>query len=131
VSEKGIITDLLNKHGALLIRGVHDVSAKTFSTLIHASAEGRSRKPYEQAGFSGSRTVVDKEVFSASEASPHVRIGQHNEVLIQTIGILTATTNDAYEVRMQSTHVFQSTFTFIASKKLLKVDSCRHVFIRF
>jgi hypothetical protein len=82
LSEKGIITELLNKRGALLIRGVHEVSAKTFSTLIHASEEGRGRKPYEQVGFSGSRTVVDNEVFSASEAPPHVRIGQHNEVLI-------------------------------------------------
>jgi hypothetical protein len=94
VAEKGIITDLLNKHGALLIRGVHDVSAKTFSTLIHASEEGRGRKPYEQVGFSGSRTVIDKEVFSASEAPPHVRIGQHNEVLIQTRAILSTSTND-------------------------------------
>ena len=84
----------MNKHGALLIRGVHDVSAKTFSTLIRASEEGRGRKPYEQAGFSGSRTIVDKEVFSASETPLHVRIGEHNEVLIQTRGILTATTND-------------------------------------
>jgi hypothetical protein len=28
VSEKGIITDLLNKHGGLLIRGVHEVQQK-------------------------------------------------------------------------------------------------------
>ncbi|OCK73177.1 Clavaminate synthase-like protein [Lepidopterella palustris CBS 459.81] len=84
ISERGITTELLNKHGAILIRGVGNPSAKTFSKLVKASEEGRGRKPYEQLGFSGSRTEVDDEVFSASEAPQHVRIGQHNENAIHT-----------------------------------------------
>jgi len=80
IAEKGTITELLNKHGALLVRGVDEVSPRTFSALIHASEEGRGCIPYEQVGFSGGRTTVGKDIFSASEAPPHIKIDQHNEV---------------------------------------------------
>jgi hypothetical protein len=81
VAKMGRISELLNKHGALLIRGVDTVSPDTFSALIHASEEGRGRVPYEQIGFSGGRITVGKHIFSASEAPPHVKIDQHNEVI--------------------------------------------------
>ena len=79
LSERGITTDLMNKHGALIIRGARDPSAHAFSVLVHAAEEGRGHKPYDQLGLAGSRTVHDKEVFSASEAPPHLWIYQHNE----------------------------------------------------
>jgi hypothetical protein len=79
LSQKGITTKLLNKHGAVLIRGPRDPSAQAFSRLIHAAEEGRGRIPFEQLGLAGSRTVHDKEVFSASEAPPHLWIYQHTE----------------------------------------------------
>jgi hypothetical protein len=80
VAEKGHVTELLTKHGALLVRGIYDVSTKIFSTLIHASKESRGHVPYEQVGFSGGRTTLEKYIFSASEAPPHIKIYQHNEV---------------------------------------------------
>ncbi|KAL4939246.1 hypothetical protein BDV06DRAFT_214465 [Aspergillus oleicola] len=79
LSARGITTDLLNKHGALLFRGPRDPSANAFSRLVHAAEEGRGRVPYEQLGLAGSRTVHDKEVFSASEAPPNLWIYHHNE----------------------------------------------------
>jgi hypothetical protein len=80
VGERKILKDLLDKHGAVLIRGIGNPTPETFSKLIIAAREGMGRQPYEQIGFSGSRTDVDKEVFSASEAPPNVKIFQHSEV---------------------------------------------------
>ncbi|MCJ1301646.1 hypothetical protein MMC08_004447 [Hypocenomyce scalaris] len=79
LSRRGITTDLMNKHGALIIRGARDPSARAFSVLVHAAEEGRDHKPYDQLGLAGSRTVHDKEVFSASESPQHLWIHQHNE----------------------------------------------------
>ncbi|OCK75221.1 Clavaminate synthase-like protein [Lepidopterella palustris CBS 459.81] len=79
ISSRGITTELMNKHGALLIRGPRDPSAKAFSKLVHAAEEGRGHEPYDQIGLAGSRTVHDKEVFSASESPQHLWIYHHNE----------------------------------------------------
>jgi alpha-ketoglutarate-dependent taurine dioxygenase len=79
LSKQGITTKLLNTHGAVIFRGVRDPSPHAFSVLVHAAEEGRGHKPYDQLGLAGSRTVHDKEVFSASEAPPHLWIHQHNE----------------------------------------------------
>lgn len=78
LSERGITTELMNRHGALILRGSPDSSAHAFSILVHAAEEGRGHHPYEQLGLAGSRTVHDKEVFSASEAPPNLWIHQHN-----------------------------------------------------
>jgi hypothetical protein len=109
VAEKGHITELLTRHGALLIRGVDDVSTKTFSALIHASEEGRGRVPYEQVGFSGGRTTLEKDIFSASEAPPHIKIYQHNEV--RAIEVLHW--RQLIVPRMLSTIDSHQTYTFI------------------
>jgi hypothetical protein len=79
LSERGITTQLMNTHGALIIRGVGDPSPHAFSVLVHAAEEGRGRKPYDQIGLAGSRNVHDKEVFSASESPQHLWIYHHNE----------------------------------------------------
>jgi len=79
LSERGITTELMNKHGALVLRGPRDPSAHAFSVLVHAAEEGRGHVPYDQLGLAGSRTVHDKEVFSASEAPQHLWIYHHNE----------------------------------------------------
>lgn len=79
LSERGITTDLLNTHGAVLLRGPRNPSAKAFSTLVHAAEEGRGHKPFDQLGLAGSRTVHEKEVFSASESPPNLWIYHHNE----------------------------------------------------
>src|ERR1700689_4922264 len=50
LSERGITTQLMNTHGALIIRGVGDPSPHAFSVLVHAAEEGRGRKPYDQIG---------------------------------------------------------------------------------
>lgn len=79
LSERGITTQLMNTHGALLLRGCPESSPRAFSVLVHAAEEGRGHKPYDQIGLAGSRTVHEKEVFSASEAPPNLWIHQHNE----------------------------------------------------
>ena len=79
LSGRGITTELLNKHGAVIFRGVPDPSPYAMSVLVHAVEEGRGHFPYDQLGLAGSRTVHDKEIFSASEAPPEVWIHQHNE----------------------------------------------------
>ncbi|KAK4938706.1 hypothetical protein LTR10_020889 [Elasticomyces elasticus] len=79
LSERGITTDLLNKHGCVIFRGQPDSSPHAMSVLVHAAEEGRGHFPYDQIGLAGSRTVHDKEVFSASEAPPNLWIHQHNE----------------------------------------------------
>lgn len=79
LSKQGITTKLLNTHGAVIIRGVHDPSPHAFSVMIHAAEEGRGHAPYDQLGLAGSRVTHDKEVFSASEAPPYLWIHQHNE----------------------------------------------------
>jgi alpha-ketoglutarate-dependent taurine dioxygenase len=78
IAERGIITDLTNRHGAVIFRQPHS-SARAFSQLVHAAEEGRGHKPYDQVGLAGNRTVHDKEVFSASEAPQNVWIYHHNE----------------------------------------------------
>lgn len=78
ISERGIITELTNKHGAVIFRQP-DPSAKAFSQLVHAAEEGRGHKPYDQVGLAGNRTIHDKEVFSASEAPQDHWIYHHNE----------------------------------------------------
>ncbi|BCS25274.1 uncharacterized protein APUU_41718S [Aspergillus puulaauensis] len=47
LSERGITTELLNKHCALLLRGPRDRSANIFSCLIHTAEEGRGHVPYK------------------------------------------------------------------------------------
>lgn len=79
LSQRGITTELLNKHGGVILRGQPDASAHAMSVLVHAAEEGRGHFPYDQLGLAGSRTVHDKEVFSASEAPPTLWIYQHNE----------------------------------------------------
>ncbi|KAJ5759975.1 Clavaminate synthase-like protein [Penicillium odoratum] len=79
LSERGITTDLTNKHNCVILRGVNDSSPHAFSALVHAAEEGRGRHPYEQIGLAGSRTVYDNEVFSASESLQHLWFHQHNE----------------------------------------------------
>lgn len=58
LSERGIVSDLLVKHGALLLRGPRDPSAKAFSTLVHAAEEGRGHKPFDQLGLAGSGACI-------------------------------------------------------------------------
>jgi len=79
VSSRGIITELMNKHGALLIRGPGDSSARAFSQLVTAVEEKRGHHEYDQVGLAGSRTTLDKNVYSASEGPPSIRYHQHNE----------------------------------------------------
>ena len=74
ISQRGIITKLLNEHGALLIRGSTESSPKAFSTLVHAAEEARGHSPFEQIGVAIGRTNFAKEVFSAPEEPPQLRI---------------------------------------------------------
>lgn len=79
-AESGKIGELLDRHGALLIRGVGHPSAETFAELVNAVEDGRGSHPYEQIGLAGKRTPLARNVWTANEGSPTTRFYQHNEV---------------------------------------------------
>lgn len=81
LSESGEIQRLLDQHGAILLRGIGNPSAQTFSELVHAAEEVRGSYPYEQIGLAGKRTPVANNVWTANEGAPTTRFYQHNEVL--------------------------------------------------
>jgi hypothetical protein len=79
LAESGKIDELLNEHGAVLIHGIGNASAETYSKLINAIEEGRGSHPFEQVGVAGKRTILAKNVFTANEGLPTTRFYQHNE----------------------------------------------------
>lgn len=79
ISSEGIITDLLNKHGAILLRGLGDSSAQGFSKFVTAIETSRGRVPFQQIGLAGKRHQKAENVFTANEGPPNVRFYQHNE----------------------------------------------------
>ncbi|KAH8655249.1 hypothetical protein BX600DRAFT_385851 [Xylariales sp. PMI_506] len=79
LAESGEISKLLDRHGAVLLRGLGHASAETFAELIHAVEEGRGSEPFVQIGLAGKRTAVAKDVWTANEGSPLTRFYQHNE----------------------------------------------------
>ncbi|RSL76521.1 hypothetical protein CEP51_009889 [Fusarium floridanum] len=78
-AESGKLQELLDRHGAVLIRGFGHASAKTFSDLVCAAEEARGYHPFEQIGLAGKRTQVAKNIWTANEGSPLTRFYQHNE----------------------------------------------------
>ncbi|RSM00498.1 hypothetical protein CEP52_009100 [Fusarium oligoseptatum] len=78
-AESGKLQELLDRHGAVLIRGFGHASAKTFSDLVCAAEEARGYHPFEQIGLAGKRTQVSKNIWTANEGSPLTRFYQHNE----------------------------------------------------
>lgn len=80
LAESGKISELLDRHGAVLIRGIGHPSAETFAELVNAVEEGRGSHPFEQIGLAGKRTPLARNVWTANEGSPATRFYQHNEV---------------------------------------------------
>ena len=80
LAESGKIQELLERHGAILLRGIGHPSAQTFSDLVCAAEEGRGSYPHEQIGLAGKRTPTAKNVWTANEGPPDRRFYQHNEV---------------------------------------------------
>ncbi|KXH53155.1 hypothetical protein CNYM01_01876 [Colletotrichum nymphaeae SA-01] len=80
LGNSGKLQDLLDKHGAVLIRGAGHASAETFSKLVGAAEKGRGSYPHVQIGLAGKRTPLADNVWTANEGSPSTRFYQHNEV---------------------------------------------------
>ncbi|KAK7439884.1 hypothetical protein Landi51_10838 [Colletotrichum acutatum] len=80
LGESGKLQDLLEKHGAVLVRGAGSASAETFSKLVGAAEKGRGSYPHVQIGLAGKRTPLADNVWTANEGSPSTRFYQHNEV---------------------------------------------------
>jgi hypothetical protein len=80
LAESGKMNELLDRHGAVLVRGIGHPSPETFSEVINAIEEGRGSHPYEQIGLAGKRNIKAKNVWSANEGAPTTRFYQHNEV---------------------------------------------------
>lgn len=79
LSAQGIFTELLEKHGAVLLRGLGDSSAQGFSRYVTAIETTRGKFPFEQIGLAGKRHLWAENVFTANEGPPSVRFYQHNE----------------------------------------------------
>lgn len=79
-SASGKLQELLDRHGAVLIRGFGRPSAETFSALVAAAEEARGFHPFEQIGLAGKRTAKAEHVWTANEGSSAKRFYQHNEV---------------------------------------------------
>lgn len=80
LGESGKLQELLERHGAVLVRGAGHPSADTFAKLVGAAEEGRGSRPHVQIGLAGKRTPLTKNVWTANEGSPLTRFYQHNEV---------------------------------------------------
>jgi len=80
LGESRKLTELLNRHGAILFRGVGSPSAETFSALVNAAEEARGLKEHEQIGLAGKRTPIAKSIWTANEGPKTTRFYQHNEV---------------------------------------------------
>jgi hypothetical protein len=80
LGESGRVTELLNRHGAVLFRGLGHPSVETFSDLVCAAEESRGGYPHEQIGLAGKRTPLAKAIFTANEGPQDRRFYQHNEV---------------------------------------------------
>ncbi|KAJ5719088.1 Clavaminate synthase-like protein [Penicillium malachiteum] len=57
-AESGHLSELLRKHGAIVVSGVGHPSGESFSKLINAIERGRGSVPHVQIGLAGKRTVV-------------------------------------------------------------------------
>ncbi|KXH40235.1 hypothetical protein CSIM01_06412 [Colletotrichum simmondsii] len=79
LGDSGKLQDLLDKHGAVLIRGAGNASAETFSKLVGAAEKGRGSYLHVQIGLAGKRTPIADNVWTANEGSPSTRFYQHNE----------------------------------------------------
>ncbi|KAK1852231.1 taurine catabolism dioxygenase [Colletotrichum chrysophilum] len=79
LGESGKLQELLERHGAVLVRGTGHPSADTFAKLVGAAEEGRGSHPHVQIGLAGKRTPLAENVWTANEGSPLTRFYQHNE----------------------------------------------------
>lgn len=80
LGQSGRLQELLERHGAVLIRGAGSPSAETFAELVGAAEKGRGSHPHVQIGLAGKRTPLAENVWTANEGSPLTRFYQHNEV---------------------------------------------------
>ncbi|KAJ0269784.1 hypothetical protein COL940_012191 [Colletotrichum noveboracense] len=83
LGESGKLQELLERHGAVLVRGAGHPSADTFAKLVGAAEEGRGSRPHVQIGLAGKRTPLAENVWTANEGSPLTRFYQHNEFVNQ------------------------------------------------
>ncbi|KAJ0383159.1 hypothetical protein COL922a_011051 [Colletotrichum nupharicola] len=67
LGESGKLQELLERHGAVLVRGAGHPSADTFAKLVGAAEEGRGSRPHVQIGLAGKRTPLAENVWTANE----------------------------------------------------------------
>lgn len=79
ISADGVFSELLTNYGAVLLRGLGDLSAQGFSRFVTAIETARGNQPFQQIGLAGKRHLWAENVFTANEGPPSVRFYQHNE----------------------------------------------------
>lgn len=80
LSESGRVSELLQKHGAVVLKGIGHPSAESFAEVINALEKARGSRPYIQIGLAGKRTIVAENIWTANEGPQDRRFYQHNEV---------------------------------------------------
>ncbi|KAJ6037287.1 Clavaminate synthase-like protein [Penicillium herquei] len=79
LAKSGHISELLRKHGAIVVSGLGHASGESFEKLINAIEKGRGSVPHVQIGLAGKRNVVAENVWTANEGPSDRRFYQHNE----------------------------------------------------
>ncbi|CAG9986563.1 unnamed protein product [Clonostachys byssicola] len=62
IAASGKIQELLDQHGAVLIREFGHPSAETFAELVGTAEQARGHHPYKQIGLAGKRNEVAKNI---------------------------------------------------------------------
>lgn len=82
LASQGFFQNELNKHGAVLLRGLipaGETTADSFSKLIYAIETPIGSRPYVQIGLAGQRHLQAPNVHSANEGAHDRRFYQHSE----------------------------------------------------
>jgi hypothetical protein len=80
LSESGRFSELLQKHGAVVLKGIGHPSADSYAKVINALETARGSRPFIQIGLAGKRNIVAENIWTANEGPQDRRFYQHNEV---------------------------------------------------
>ncbi len=115
LAESGKLTELLNRHGAVLFRGIGSPSAETFSQLVCAAEQGRGSEEHEQIGLAGKRTPIAKSIWTANEGPKDRRFYQHNEVSNVQVQAVSHSISAYLPCRLSTQDTRDSQRTFIST----------------
>ncbi|KAF8852598.1 hypothetical protein BDZ45DRAFT_599619, partial [Acephala macrosclerotiorum] len=79
LSGKGVLRELLSKHGAILFRGLPIKDSQEFTRFVNSAQSKYFLRPHEDVGLSGKQTTVTSNVKTANKEHLHVKFYFYNE----------------------------------------------------